>query len=141
LWSNDFAPPLSPQQVVSFSQSSCVSPVALTDRRGWGRSQIILPRECPVLYNSFITLCGGGENCTYIYVAVTGDHTERGRQREYSHRADRVPGFLSGCLNWLLPPPLPQASGAPPWFRGGGGNTRRGGWGANSDEGTDTLVF
>jgi hypothetical protein len=41
--------PLSRQQLVSLSQSSCVSPAELTDVRGgrrrWARSQIIRPRE------------------------------------------------------------------------------------------------
>ncbi len=54
-------PPLSRQQVVSLSQSSCVSPVELTDgergeSRGWARSQIIRPRESLALYKSFRTL-------------------------------------------------------------------------------------
>ncbi len=48
--------PLSRQQVVSLSQSSCVSPIELTDGRGgrgWGRSQNIRKRECLILYKSF----------------------------------------------------------------------------------------
>ncbi len=48
-------PPLSREQVVSLSQSSCVSPVELTD--GGARSQSIRPREGLVLYKSFNTLC------------------------------------------------------------------------------------
>ncbi len=51
--------PLSHQQVVSLSHSSCASPVELTDGRGgrgWWRSQIIRPRESLVLYKSFNTL-------------------------------------------------------------------------------------
>jgi hypothetical protein len=47
--------PLSRQQLVSLSQSSCVS---LTDerggRRGWAWSQIILPRESLALFKSSI---------------------------------------------------------------------------------------
>jgi len=62
LRSHDSAPrppltPLAYQQVVSRSQSSCVSPVELIDGRGWARSQIIQPQECLVLYKSFNTLC------------------------------------------------------------------------------------
>jgi hypothetical protein len=37
----------------------------------------------------------------------------------FTKRVDRVPGFLSSCLNWLPPPPHPQVSVAPPapyWF-------------------------
>ncbi len=52
--------PLFRQQVVSLSQSSCVSPVELTDRRGgrWQRrSQIIRRQESLALYISFNTLC------------------------------------------------------------------------------------
>ncbi len=67
---------------------------------------------------------------------------ERGR----GHRVYRVPGLLSSRLNWLPPPPHPQASVALPLgsWEGGGGNTlacRRGGGGSHSDEGTDTLVL
>ncbi len=50
-------PSPSHQQVVSLSQSSCVSLVKLSDGRGgrgWGRSQIIWQRESLVLYKSFI---------------------------------------------------------------------------------------
>ncbi len=65
--SNDFASPspspspVSRQQVISHSQSSCVSPVELTDGgvggSGRGRSQIIRRRENLVLYDTFNTLC------------------------------------------------------------------------------------
>jgi hypothetical protein len=40
--------------VVTLSQSSCVSPVELTDRRGgmeWARSRIIRPQESLALHN------------------------------------------------------------------------------------------
>jgi hypothetical protein len=54
---------------ISLSQSSCVSPVELTDGRvgrGWKRSQIIRGRESLVLYKSFNTLwkllMGAGED-------------------------------------------------------------------------------
>jgi hypothetical protein len=54
-------PPLSREQVVSHSQSSCVSPAEHTNERGkgWGRarSQIIRPRESLALYKSLNTLC------------------------------------------------------------------------------------
>jgi hypothetical protein len=51
--------PLSRQQLVSLSQSSCVSPIELTDGRGKRRtrSQIMRRRESLVLYKSFNTLC------------------------------------------------------------------------------------
>jgi hypothetical protein len=50
-------PPPSPRQrLVSISQSSCVSPVELTDGGGLGRSQIRRWRESLVLYKSFNTL-------------------------------------------------------------------------------------
>ncbi len=52
-------PPPSCQQVVSFSQTSCVSPVNLTGGRegkGWGRSKFIRGRYSLVLYESFNTL-------------------------------------------------------------------------------------
>jgi hypothetical protein len=54
-------PPLSPlscQQVVSLSQSSCVSPAysLLTGRRRWAKSEIIRPRESLILYKPFNTL-------------------------------------------------------------------------------------
>ncbi len=55
-------PPLSRHEVVSLSQSSCLSPVQLTDRRGVrrrGRSQIIWRRESLALYKSLNTLWGG----------------------------------------------------------------------------------
>ncbi len=48
-------PPLSRQQVVSLSQSSCVPPIELTGGGG-GRSQIIRPRESLAFYKSFNTL-------------------------------------------------------------------------------------
>ncbi len=48
-------PPLSRQQVVFLSQSSCVSPGE--GRMGWVKSEIIRPRESLVLYRSFNTLC------------------------------------------------------------------------------------
>ncbi len=47
-------PPLSSQQVVSLSRSSCVSPVELTG--GGGENQIIRQRESLVLYNPLTTL-------------------------------------------------------------------------------------
>jgi len=44
--------PLPRQQIVSLSQSSCVSPVQLTDGRGGGRgAEIIRPQESLVLYS------------------------------------------------------------------------------------------
>jgi hypothetical protein len=55
-------PPLSRQEVVSLSQSSCVSTVGLIDGRrgkeGCARSQIIrvLESHAPVVYKSFNTL-------------------------------------------------------------------------------------
>jgi hypothetical protein len=55
--------PLSLQQVVSLSQSSCVLPVELTDGRvenggrGWVRSQTIRLPESLALYKLFSTLC------------------------------------------------------------------------------------
>jgi hypothetical protein len=50
-------PRLFQQQIVSLSQSSCVSPVELSDGRGEkGVSQIIRPRESLALYTSFNTL-------------------------------------------------------------------------------------
>jgi hypothetical protein len=56
--------PLSRQQVVSLSQSSCESPVQLTDgRRGggrrWARSQIVRRRESLALNKLFNTLWSG----------------------------------------------------------------------------------
>jgi hypothetical protein len=58
IWFNPL--PLSRQQVVSLSQSSCVFPVELTKGRGraWGRgrSQIIRLREGLVFYKSFNSL-------------------------------------------------------------------------------------
>ncbi len=57
------SPPVSRQQVVSLSQSSCVLPVELTDgRRGWVRSLIIRPQQ------SFNTLCTVEYtvHCTYV---------------------------------------------------------------------------
>jgi len=56
-------------QVVSLSQSSCVSPVELTNWRGrewWARSQIIRPRESLTLYKSFNTLCSTATGCGQI---------------------------------------------------------------------------
>jgi hypothetical protein len=50
-------PPLSRQQIVSISQSYCVSPILLTGGRGGGgpggRSRIIRPQESLGLYKSF----------------------------------------------------------------------------------------
>jgi hypothetical protein len=63
------SPPPSRQQVVSLSQSSCVSPVELTNWRGrewWARSQIIRPRESLALYKSFNTLCSTATGCGQI---------------------------------------------------------------------------
>jgi len=58
VWFNPL--PLSRQQVVSLSQSSCVSPVELTKGRGraWGRgrSQFIRRRESLVFYKSIYTV-------------------------------------------------------------------------------------
>ncbi len=55
--------PLAPQQVVSLSLSSCVSPVELTDEERWGRglvkNQILLQRESLGLYKSFNPHWGG----------------------------------------------------------------------------------
>ncbi len=51
--------PLSRQQVVSLSQSSCVLPVELTDGRGWegvGEEPNHTRRESLVLYESFNAL-------------------------------------------------------------------------------------
>jgi hypothetical protein len=52
------SPTPSHQQVVSLTQSSCVSPLAFCRRgeRGWVRSQIRRRRESLVLYKSFNTL-------------------------------------------------------------------------------------
>jgi hypothetical protein len=51
-------PPFSRQKLVSLSQSSCVSPVELTDGRGGEPgAKIIPPRESLVFYKSFNTLC------------------------------------------------------------------------------------
>ncbi len=51
-------PSLSRQQIVSLSQSSCVSPVHLNDGRGGGRgAEIIRPQESLGLYSSFTLLC------------------------------------------------------------------------------------
>ncbi len=59
------------------------------------------------------------------------------------YRVYRVPGFLSSRPNWL-PPALSPAKEcvAPPFGPGRGAPTRWGerGGGANSDNGTDTLV-
>ncbi len=56
-----------------------------------------------------------------------------------------MPGFLSSRPNWVLPPPHPQASVAPPSpFGSNGGNTLVAGERVgvpNSDEGTYTLVL
>jgi hypothetical protein len=54
--------PLFRRQVVSLSQSLCMSSIELTggkggDRVGWGRSQIKRRRESLVLNRSFHTLC------------------------------------------------------------------------------------
>jgi hypothetical protein len=62
LWSYDSAPrppppPLSHLQLVSLCQSSCVSPIELTDRRrGWARSQIIRQRGSLTLYKILNTI-------------------------------------------------------------------------------------
>ncbi len=65
LAAHDLAPPPNPptayrQQVVSFSQTSCVSPLELllTEElcEGMGKIQIIRQRESLSLYKSFITL-------------------------------------------------------------------------------------
>jgi hypothetical protein len=67
--SHDLAPPpplphFVMHQVVSLSQSSCLSPVELTDRGvGWGRSQIIWQRESQVLFKSFRALCFTPNRC------------------------------------------------------------------------------
>jgi hypothetical protein len=59
----------------------------------------------------------------------------------FRHRVDRVPGYNSRP-NWLPPPPNPQASVAPPLFPGGTHSLSvEEARGANSDEGTDVLVF
>jgi hypothetical protein len=51
-------------------------------------------------------------------------------------------GFLSSRPNWLPLPPHRQVSVAPPLVPGGGTHLLAGeGWGANTDEETDTLVF
>jgi hypothetical protein len=54
-----------------------------------------------------------------------------------------VPGFLSSRPNWLPSPPHAQASIAPPPFGSGGTHSLsgEGAEGANSDEGTETLVI
>ncbi len=78
LWSYDSAPrtppsPFSRQQVVYLSQSSCVSPVELTDERvgggggGWARRQIIRPRESLALYKSFNTLWAWWKHIQMIF--------------------------------------------------------------------------
>jgi hypothetical protein len=55
VWLAPSPPPFPVRQVVSLSQSSCVSPVELTDGRGGG--QIIRRRESLVLLNSLNILC------------------------------------------------------------------------------------
>jgi hypothetical protein len=68
------------------------------------------------------------------------------------HRVDRVPGFFSSRPNWLpRPAPSPASECCPPspfGFKWGGGDGQwahslagEGARGANSDEGTDTLVL
>ncbi len=55
-----------------------------------------------------------------------------------------MPGFLSSQPNWLPPPPHPQASVAPLLVPEGGQHQLggdEGAGGANSNEGTDTLVL
>ncbi len=58
------SPPLSRQQVVSLSESCCVSPIEFIDerwrKRGVERSQILRRRESLVLCKSFYTFCWGG---------------------------------------------------------------------------------
>jgi hypothetical protein len=56
------------------------------------------------------------------------------------HRVYRAQDFLSSRPNWLSLPPHSQASVAPPslWIQGGQEEEEGG---ANSDEGTDTLVL
>jgi hypothetical protein len=65
--------------------------------------------------------------------------------QDQNHRIYRVPGFLSSRPNWLLPPPHQPTSGTPPPLvpRGGGAHSlaEEGAEGANSVEGTDTLVL
>ncbi len=59
------------------------------------------------------------------------------------HRVDRVLGFFSSRPNWDPQPPHPQASVPPPilWFPEGRDKLACGTGGANSDEGTDTVVL
>jgi hypothetical protein len=74
---NDSAPrplpsrplPFSRQQVVSPSQSSCVSPVEHTDgKAGWGGTN---PRESLPLYTSFNTLRAGA------FTVISSGHTHK----------------------------------------------------------------
>ncbi len=62
IWLLSHPLPLSRQQVVSLSPSSCVSPVELTEGGQWERSQIIRQRESLVIYESFSTLWRRGKN-------------------------------------------------------------------------------
>jgi hypothetical protein len=62
----------------------------------------------------------------------------------HDHRVHRGPGFLSSSPIWLSPPPHPASECCPPLFGSKGGTNSLGGegaGGANSDEGTGTLVL
>jgi hypothetical protein len=61
--------------------------------------------------------------------------------KEWAHRVDRVPGFLSSRPNWLPLPPHPQGNVAPHFGSKGGTHllAREGAVGANSDAGTGKI--
>ncbi len=71
-------------------------------------------------------------------------HIEHAHVANYYHRADRVPGFFLQASALGPPAPHPQASVAPPPpFSPTAGHLLAGewAWGANYDEGIDTLVL
>ncbi len=73
--SSQTPPPHSRQQIVSLTQSSCVSLGELTDGRGggWGRIQIIRRRKSMFLNKSLNTLFIGLSNLTMRYILSSNE--------------------------------------------------------------------
>jgi hypothetical protein len=105
--------PVSRQQVASLSQSSCVSPVELTDgkggERGWAWSWIKLPQESLDLYKSFITLwivpntcCLGGGGWSYLAVLLKVLELPVGEDGGVGQLAQDGPNIATGASIFIL---------------------------------------
>jgi hypothetical protein len=101
--------------VFSLSQSSCVSPVTLPDRRGRGRgsSQIVRQQENLVLHNPLLLELFSTRCCKSL-----GNYSRMFLLKLKVKYGDRSPKFIwapvYSCIHWLRPrnSPLPPHLGS-----------------------------